>query len=355
LGLIEGLSDGLSSFAKMASGYYTDRMARRKPIAVAGYVVTSLATSAIGMASAAWQVLFARACAWLGRGVRTPVRKALLAASVKSDSYGRAFGLEWMMDTVGAIVGPLSALLLLRVTHSHYPSVFAWTLVPGLLAAAVIAIAVEEKDRVRVTHVTFGESLGALPPNFRKYLIAVGIFGLGDFAHTMLILLAAQELTPTLGAAGAGSLAAGFYVLHNVLYASFSFISGWLADHMEKRSLLAAGYALAGVMAVIVTSAPLTAPTLAVVFILGGVYVAVEETLEDSLCAELVTEAQHGIAFGTLATVNGIGDFASSLIVGLLWSSSGTTVAFGYSAVLFLTGALMVVRLKPTGAVPGAL
>src|SRR6266581_5440230 len=108
LGLIEGVSDGLSSFAKMGSGYYTDKVRRRKPIAIAGYVVTAAGTASIGLASAAWHVLIARACAWLGRGVRTPVRKALLAGAVSKETYGRAFGFERMMDTLGAIVGPAS-------------------------------------------------------------------------------------------------------------------------------------------------------------------------------------------------------------------------------------------------------
>lgn len=87
LGLIEGASDGLSSFAKMVSGYYTDRLQRRKPIAVAGYLVTALGTASFGLASAAWHVLISRVAAWLGRGVRTPIRKALLAASVTKETY----------------------------------------------------------------------------------------------------------------------------------------------------------------------------------------------------------------------------------------------------------------------------
>ncbi len=346
LGLIEGLSDGLSSFAKMASGFYTDQLARRKKIAVLGYLVTTLGTGAIGLAASAWQVLIARSLAWLGRGVRTPVRKALLAASVSPDAYGRAFGLERMMDTLGAIVGPLSAMLLLQATRSRYPAVFAWTLIPGFLATAVIAFLVQEKDRVRVPHITFGESLKALPPTFRKYLVAVGIFGLGDFAHTLLILLATERLTPSLGAQRAAGLAAAIYVLHNVLYASFSYISGWLADRLDKRSLLAVGYLMAAVMAAIIVFSPLTLPVLVAVFVLGGIYVAMEETLEDSLCAELVVGAQHGMAFGMLATVNGIGDFASSAVVGMLWSAYGTAAAFGYSAVLFLAGSLLVARLN---------
>jgi MFS family permease len=117
LGLIEGVSDGLSSVAKLASGFFTDRLQHRKPIAVTGYVVTAVATAAFALTSSAWQVLLARAAAWLGRGVRTPVRKALLAAAVTPATYGRAFGFERMMDTVGAVIGPVTAIALLPLLH----------------------------------------------------------------------------------------------------------------------------------------------------------------------------------------------------------------------------------------------
>src|SRR5436305_13907783 len=137
LGIIEGVSDGLSSFAKMGSGYYTDHLQRRKPIAVLGYIVTGLGTAAFGLATSAWHVLIARACAWLGRGVRTPVRKALLAGAVSRETYGRAFGFERMMDTLGAIVGPASALFLLQALHHRYPPLFALTLIPSLIAAVL--------------------------------------------------------------------------------------------------------------------------------------------------------------------------------------------------------------------------
>ncbi|MBI1361524.1 MAG: MFS transporter [Alphaproteobacteria bacterium] len=351
VGLIEGVSDGLSSFAKMASGYYTDKLRRRKPVAVIGYLVTALGTASFGLATAAWHVLLSRACAWLGRGVRTPVRKALLAGSVTKENYGRAFGFERMMDTLGAIVGPATAFFLLGMFHHHYPSVFALTLIPGLIAVALIAFAVKEKDRQPVPHISFGEKLRMLPPSFRKFLVAVGLFGAGDFAHTLLILLATQKLTPELGAAKAASIAVGLYVLHNVFYAGFAFIAGWLADRIRKSHVLAAGYALAAVMALAIIFLPLTVWTLGAIFILGGVYVAIEETLEDSFCAELVGEEHHGMAFGTLATVNGIGDFLSSIIVGALWTAFGTSVAFGYSAVLFAVGALLVLRLRAGSSV----
>ena len=117
LGLIEGVSDGLSSLAKLGSGFYTDKLPRRKPIAVLGYLITALGTASFGLATTAWHVLLGRACAWFGRGVRTPIRKALLAGSVTRETYGRAFGFERMMDTLGAIAGPVTGFWLLQALH----------------------------------------------------------------------------------------------------------------------------------------------------------------------------------------------------------------------------------------------
>ena len=346
LGLIEGVSDGLSSFAKLASGYYTDRLQRRKPIAVAGYIITALGVASFALASSAWHVLISRSAAWLGRGVRTPVRKALLAGSVDPESYGRAFGLERMMDTLGAIIGPATAFFLLQAFGHRYSLLFAFTLIPGLVAVAVIAFLVKENARAPVPHVSFGERLRSLPLPYRRFLVAVGVFGAGDFAHTLLILLATQKMTPLIGPAKAASIAVALYVLHNVLYASFALIAGWLADRMRKPLLLAGGYGLAAVMAIGIIVLPESIWTFALIFTFGGIYVATEETLEDSLCAELVDEKHHGMAFGVLATVNGVGDLISSIIVGALWTVSGPAIAFGYSAVLFAAGSVLIARIR---------
>jgi MFS family permease len=346
LGVIEGVSDGLSSFAKMASGFYTDKLQHRKPIAIVGYLVTALGTASFGLATAAWHVLISRAMAWLGRGVRTPIRKALLAAAVTRETYGRAFGFERMMDTVGAIVGPATALFLLGTLHHNYHTVFLLTLIPGLCAVGVIAFFVREKERKPVSHISFGERLRSLPQPYRKFIVAVGLFGAGDCAHTLLILLATQKLTPTFGAAKAAGIAIGLYLLHNIFYASSAPVAGWLADKFKKQFVLASGYSLAVVMAVCVIVLPANIGSLGLIFVLAGIFVALAETLEDSFCAELVGEDHHGMAFGVLATVNGVGDFLSSIIVGVLWTAFGTGVAFGYSAVLFGLGALLVLRTR---------
>ena len=164
----------------------------------------------------------------------------------------------------------------------------------------------------------------------------------------MLILLATQKLTPALGPAKAASVAVGLYVLHNIFYASFAFIGGWLGDRLSKNRLLACGYLMSAAMSLCIITLPVSLWSFVLIFVLGGTNVALEETLEDSLCGELVAEEHHGIAFGAMATVNGIGDFFSSIVVGALWTGFGTTSAFGYSAALSIAGALLVSMLRPS-------
>jgi len=347
LGAIEGIADGLSSFAKLGSGYYTDQLKRRKPLAVFGYAFTALATASFAFATHAYHVLIGRAAAWLGRGVRSPTKKALLAAAVSPSAYGRAFGLERLMDTVGAIVGPLTALWLLETTHHNYRAVFLWTLLPGMIAVASFWLLVRERPIEAREKQSFFAGLRALPGTFRSFLLGVGIFGAGDFSHTLLILYAARMLAPTHGSARAASLAVGLYTLHNVFYAGSAYLSGWISDHVPHRKvILAAGYALAGVTAILLTTAPTQLWLLAVIFILAGLYVGTEEALEDSLAAELIPKEQHGMAFGTMAAVNAVGDFLSSLVVGFLWSAVSVRAAFSFSALLFFLGAFIVLRLR---------
>ena len=347
LGAIEGISDGLSSFAKLTSGHFTDRLKRRKPLAVFGYAFTALATASFAFATHAYQVLFARAAAWLGRGVRSPAKKALLAADVPPGAYGRAFGLERLMDTVGAIAGPLTALGLLEVTGHSYRKVFLWTLLPGMTAVACFWLLVRERPTGPKPPRSFLIGLKALPPPFRRLLMAVGIFGAGDFSHSLLILYATRMLAPAHGMARAASVAVGLYTLHNVCSAGSAYASGWLSDHVPNRkAVLAAGYALAGVTAILLCTGTHSLGLLAVIFILAGLYVGTEEPLEDSLAAEIVPKEQHGMAFGTLAAVNAVGDFASSLLVGSLWSAFGVQMAFAGSAVLFVIGAILILRLR---------
>ena len=347
LGAIEGVADGLSSFAKLAAGHFTDRLERRKPLAVFGYAITALATSSFAFATHAYHVMAGRSAAWLGRGVRSPARKALMAADVPAEAYGRAFGFERLMDTVGAILGPLTALWLLQATGNSYRKIFLWTLVPGALAVLSFWFFVREKKTDRKERKSFLIGLRTLPRDFRKLLVGVGIFGAGDFSHTLLILYATKMLAPANGAARAASLAVILYTIHNIVYAGSAYVSGWLSDFAPKRNVvLAGGYTLAAVAAIMLTTGTHSFWFLALIFVVSGLYIGTEEALEDSLAADLVPREQHGMAFGTLAAVNAVGDFVSSLLVGFLWSAVNLQTAFSVSAVLFIVGAATIWRLR---------
>jgi MFS family permease len=347
LGAIEGIADGLSSFAKLGAGHWTDRLSRRKPLVLCGYAVTALATASFAFATQAYDVLFGRVLAWLGRGVRSPSKKALLAADVPPGAYGRAFGFERLMDTVGAVAGPLTALWLLGITGPSYRKVFLYTLIPGLLAVAIFALLVRERPIAVKERKSFLMGLRTLPAAFRRLLLGVGIFGAGDFSHTLLILYASRMLAPGHGMARAASIAVGLYTLHNIFYAGSAYLSGWLSDYVPQRKyVLAAGYALAGVTAILLCTGTQSLWLLALIFVIAGLYIGTEEALEDSLAAELVPKEQHGMAFGTLAAVNAVGDFVSSVAVGALWSAFNVQMAFGASAVLFFIGAILILRLR---------
>jgi len=347
LGAIEGIADGLSSFCKLAAGHYTDRLSKRKPLVIFGYAITAIATASFGIATHALQVLAGRTVAWLGRGVRSPAKKALLAADVPAGAYGRAFGLERLMDTLGAVLGPLTALWILQATNHSYRKVFLWTLLPGLVAVLCFWLLVRERPVEVKEPKSFLLGLRALPAEFQRFLLAVGIFGAGDFSHTLLILYATKMLAAEYGMAKAASVAVILYTLHNVFYAGSAYVSGWLSDRVKQRKIvLAAGYGLAVVTALLLCIGTHSLWRLGGIFLLAGLYIGTEEALEDSVAAELVPREQHGMAFGTMAAMNAVGDFLSSLLVGVLWSAFGVGAAFGASAVLFAAGAILILRLK---------
>jgi len=347
LGAIEGTADGLSSITKLIAGHFTDRLRMRKPLIVAGYAVTAAATGAIAFAATAIGVMLARTTAWLARGVRTPAKKALLAASVPPDAYGRAFGLERMMDTIGAVAAPVTVLWLLRVTSHNYREVLLWTLVPGLGAAVCFGLLVRERPATVQSKRTFVASLRELPRGFNIFLASVALFGLGDFSHTLLILYATQKLTPTMGAAIAASAAVVLYIVHNIFYAGFAYVGGWLSDHVSQRKVvLAGGYAVALSMASLLAANIPRLAILAIIFALAGTFNGVVEALQDSITAEIVPAAQHGMAYGTLAAVNAVGDFASSMVVGVLWTAVSPSAAFATAGVLFAGAIALVLRLR---------
>jgi putative phosphoesterase len=347
LGAVEGIADAASSFVKLGAGWFSDRLGVRKTFVVGGYLATGLASGIIAMANGLPLVLGGKLFGWLGRGVRGPLRDAMLADAIPAEARGRAFGFHRFGDTLGAIVGPLAAVWLLArfggADTLHTTRVLlAWSLVPGVLAGLTFALFVSEHARTPFLHRSFRHALRDTSTQFRRYLVGVGIFGAGDYAHTMLILAATQLLTPRYGMLHAAALAGGLYVIHNVIYAAAAYPAGVLADRYGHRRVLAVGYAISVAVPLAVIAcfaAPATAqPILIGVFVVAGLVNGIQDTLESAATAELVPAQDRGIGFGLLGAVNGVGDLMSSAIVGLLWTAH-PALGFGYAALCMGVGA----------------
>jgi MFS family permease len=354
LGTIEGVADGLSSFTKLGAGYIADRLGFRKGLVVAGYGLTALMQVFMAVA-AGWSLIFVgRLVGWFGKGVRGPLRDAIMAEAITPATRGRAFGFHRAADTLGAVIGPLLGVALLAWAQTlpfadesgPYRMVFWLTLIPGVLSVLSFALLVRDDRSVPNPKLRFVAAVRSLPANFRRYLRAVGLFGLGDFAHTLLIAAATVLLAPRLGLVKAAQVAGLLYTGRNVVQTLASYPVGALADRLGHRPVLVAGYALgtatAGSLAVAFAIGTYSVILLGGVFVLAGLYTAVQEALEGAMTADYVPAENRGVGYGVLGAVNGVGDLASSVTVGVLWTAVSPILAFGLAAGVMLAGTLVL-------------
>jgi MFS family permease len=338
LGVIEGASDGASTFTKLAGGRLADRVGVRHLAATFGYLITGLATGSFALAQTWFELLVVRTVGWMARGVRGPCRDNLLVESVPAEKVGTAFGFHRSFDTLGAIIGPLGAMFLLHRTG--FRNIFVLSLVPGVLSAVSFLFLVREPKGMHLEGPrVFPGWNAAMPPAFRRFLLAVGAFGVGDFAHSMLILRAAQVMGSS---AKAMSVAVGLYVVHNVAHAIFDYPIGVASDRYQRRYLLAGWYAVALIAAMGFAIGPTRLASLVVLFILEGTVMAAQETLESAVATDLLPADVRGTGFGILAGVNGVGDLVSSVVVGLLWTHVSAEAAFVYAAVTGAVGSVLL-------------
>lgn len=353
LGTIEGVADATSSFVKLGAGWLSDRLGHRKTIAVAGYFLSGTSKALFAFAYNWPLILAGRVIAWFGRGIRGPLRDAMLAESVPAQTRGKAFGFHRAGDTAGAIIGPLIGVALLSYLgpHSVDPSrpfriAFLLTLIPGLASAVTFAALVHE-TRKPGSRTSLWASVGTLPRPFGRFLLGVGIFGAGDYSHTLMILAATQLLAPQRGVTRAAAIAGLLYVLHNVLYALTAYPIGALSDKRGRRGLLSVGYALGAIVALGFAAAFWSRRAdilfIAFLFMLAGAFVAIQDALEGAMTADLVPEiSKRGVAYGVTGSVNGVGDLISSAIVGIVWSIYSPILAFAYAAVMMASGAIAI-------------
>lgn len=355
LGLIEGLADGAAGVARLGGGALADDPDRRQTTAVGGYAATAVLSSLIGVATGVWQVAVFRVGAWTARGIRVPARNALLADVVPASVYGRAYGFERAMDNLGAIIGPLLALALVAVVGVR--SAILISVIPGLLAALAIVYAIKAAPRhearerrplrIRIRPVLHG-SLGRL-------FIGVSAFEFGNVAATLLILRATELLTPGHGHNRAAEIALVLYAGYNLAATVVSVPAGHTSDRRGTAIVLAAGAAAFLVAYLGFSAFGASIPLLAGCFAVAGIGIGCTETVEHAAVAKLAHEDIRGSAFGLLAAVQSLGNFAASAIAGVIWTWISPRAAFLYLAawmvialVAFLRGGHSATRAGET-------
>ncbi|MEK7239968.1 MAG: MFS transporter [Gemmatimonadota bacterium] len=372
VGVIEGAADAVASLLKLASGWWSDRMPRRKPLVVWGYGIASVLRPLIGLTVAAWQVLAIRVGDRVGKGIRGAPRDAMIADAVPANERGRAFGVQRAADHAGAVMGPLIAFVLLQWVGVSVRTVFLLAAVPAAMAMAVAVFGVKEDGR-RLTvdgrrmatddssatagggrpvaegsgpmaGAAHGVPLGA---PFWRYLAVLVLFTLGNSTDAFLLLRASQlgvsaPMIPLLWAA-----------LH-VVKSVTSIPAGAWSDRVGRRTLIATGwlwYAL-----VYLGFAMATAMWHAwALFIAYGLFFGLTEAVERALVADLVPAERRGTAFGWYNGVIGAAVLPASIVFGLLWDWRGSAVAFsvGAASAALASVALVMVRPRATSA-PGS-
>jgi MFS family permease len=349
LGIIEGIAEATASFLKLLSGAWSDRAARKKPLVVWGYALAAVARPLSGFATSWAHVLLVRFADRVGKGIRTSPRDALIASSVGEGSRGRAYGWHRAMDNLGAVLGPAAAFLLLSVWGLSYRAIFLLAAVPGIAAVLALYFFVRESDAAAAPGKGLSLKDGDLPPAFRRYLVALGVFTLGNASDSFLILRAADSGVPPVYIP---LLWGAFHVVKS----SLSTYGGILSDRLGRRTMILAGWA---VYAVTYAAWGLTTGIYWMVglFLIYGLYHSACEGAERALVADLVPPERRGTAFGWFHLVTGICTLPASVIFGFLWKEFGAPAAFGVSAGLaLLAAAILSLSLRKTGgAVEGTV
>lgn len=355
LGLIEGIAESVASFAKLFSGYLTDRIDRRKPLVVAGYFVANAVKPLIAVATSWVHILLIRFMDRLAKGVRGAPRDVMVAESVGKQRLGSAYGLIQSMDSAGAIAGPLMALVLLA--RYQVRTVFLAAAVPGALAVLVAMLGIRETKRsshdggahAQQKGSTMGTAQGVVPTRgvparvplpsvFFMVLAAVTLFSLGNSSDMFLVMRAQNvgisvSLAPLLG------------LVFNITYTLGSWPAGWFSDHFSRRWIAAAGYLIFAGVYFVFSRAP-SPLAIWITMAMYGIYYALTQPVLKALVVESVSPDARGRALGIYFFVTSVATLAASLITGELWKHYGARVPFYLSAGLAALAAAMLLLSK---------
>jgi MFS family permease len=342
LGVIEGAAESLASLLKLFAGAWSDRVGKRKNLAVAGYAVAALARPLIGLATAPWQVLGLRLADRFGKGVRTAPRDALIADSTDESIRGRAFGFHRAMDHLGAAIGPLVAMLFLWLWPGHLRTMFVLTLIPGLAVVALLVFGLREPSHAAPpAEKPLQWSLRPFGANFRVFLAALVLFTLGNSSDAFLLVRAGelgvpQHFLPLL------------WLAFHVVKSGGNMVGGALVDRAGPRLPLAAGWLVYA--AIYLGFALATSAWHIWALFLGyGVYYALAEPAEKTLVSQLAGEEHKGLAFGWYNLAIGIAALPASVIFGVLYQQLGPVIAFGSGAGLAVGALALLAFVRESG------
>jgi len=339
IGAIEGAAESTASLLKLFSGWWSDRIPRRKPLVLAGYTLASVVRPLIGLAQTASQVLTIRVVDRVGKGIRGAPRDALIADSVDPAIRGRAFGFHRAADHAGAVIGPLLAFALLQWADLELRHLFLLTAIPGALAVAALMFGVRERPRVDAKGTKALDLRAPLGRRFWAFLGVLVLFTLGNSTDAFLLLRAAD-----LGVAPA--LIPILWAMLHVVKTLSSMPGGALSDRIGRRPLLAAGWLVYAVVYFALGQAGAQWQAWAL-FALYGVYFGLTEGVEKALVADLVPADRRGTAFGWYNLSLGLGALPASLIFGAIWDWKGPATAFGFGAAMALLAAVGILIVAP--------
>jgi len=354
VGLIEGGAEALASLLKLASGWWSDRARRRKPLIVAGYALASLVRPLVAVAQTSTQVLLIRFTDRVGKGVRGAPRDALLAASTPVESRGRAFGFHRAADHAGAVVGPLIAMACLTWLAMPVRQVFLVAAIPGALAVLVAIVFVREvaAPPVAVAPEATADAAPAvaavaapLPASFTQVMFPIALFTLGNSTDAFLILRANQLGVPI-------AMIPLLWVALHVVKSASSTPGGALSDRVGRAPLIIGGWLVYAM--VYIGFAMATASWQAwMLFACYGIVFGLSEGTEKALIADLVPAPVRGRAFGWYHATVGLAALPASVVFGMVWDRYGASAAFVMGAALALTASLLLLlllRLRAVGA-----